>query len=216
MAAITKWGVLGSGEVARVLAKGLRSHGWQARIGSRAPEKLAAYSAGTGIEAGTFAEVAAWGEGLVLAVLGRAAEEALRLAGPQNLRGKVVMDATNPIREAPPVDGVISLFTGQDESLMERLQRSYPEARFVKAFNSVGSDLMVNPVLRGGPPSMFYCGNDDAAKREVAAVIRKFGWETADMGTAAGARALEPLCVLWCIPGFRENDWSHAFRLLRP
>ena len=210
-----RFGVLGSGQVGQVLAAGLLRHGYEARIGSRSPDKLAGFRKETGIETGDFASVASWAGGLVLAVAGRHAEEALRLAGADALAGKLVIDATNPISEEPPEDGVIRFFTGPNESLMERLQAAFPGARLVKAFNSVGNALMVNPPLPGGPPTMFYCGNDTEAKREAARVIEKFGWEGADMGTAAAARAIEPLCQLWCIPGFIENRWNHAFRLLR-
>jgi predicted dinucleotide-binding enzyme len=86
----------------------------------------------------------------------------------------------------------------------------------VKAFNSVGTALMVNPSFQDGKPTMFYCGNDEGAKKVVATIIEQFGWEGADMGTAKAARAIEPLCQLWCIPGFRENaGGNHAFRLMR-
>lgn len=152
----------------------------------------------------------------MLCVLGRGAEGALNAAGRQNLAGKLVIDTTNPIDGAPPEDGVIRVFTGPNESLMEQLQASFPEAHFVKAFNSVGSVLMVNPKLRGGKPTMFYCGNDAGSKAIVARVLEQFGWEGADMGTAKAARAIEPLCQLWCIPGFLEGDWMHAFKLLKP
>ena len=212
---MTKIGVLGSGPVAQVLAKGLKAHGYEVRIGSRAPEKLAAFGKEAGITPGTFADVAAWGEGVVLAVVGRAAEEALRLAGVASLAGKLVVDTTNPISEDPPVDGVLRFFTGPNDSLMERLQAAFPQARFVKAFNSVGNAFMVNPSFPGGKPTMFYCGNDPQAKAAVARILEQFGWEGADMGTAVAARAIEPLCQLWCIPGLRESRWTHAFKLLR-
>jgi hypothetical protein len=212
---MTKLGVLGSGPVAKVLARGLKTHGYEVRIGSRSPDKLRDFGQETGIATGTFAEVAAWGEGVVLAVTGRAAEEALRLAGPSNLRGKVVIDTTNPIGEEPPVDGVLRFFTGPNDSLLERLQAAFPEVLFVKAFNSVGNAFMVNPSFPGGRPTMFYCGNDPQAKAVVARILGQFGWEAADMGTAVAARAIEPLCQLWCIPGIRENRWAHAFKLLR-
>ena len=147
---------------------------------------------------------------------GTAAEEALRQAGAVNLSGKLVMDTTNPIDNAPPDEGVIRFFTGPNESLMERLQNASPQAHLVKAFNSVGSALMVNPSFPGGKPTMFYCGNDAKAKADAARIIEQFGWEPADMGTAKAARAIEPLCQLWCIPAFRENKWTnHAFHLLR-
>jgi predicted dinucleotide-binding enzyme len=183
-------------------------------IGSRDPAKLAEFASKSGIRAGTFAGVAGWAEGIVLAVKGSVAESALGEAGAAALAGKVVIDTTNPIAEGPPVDGVVQFFTGPNESLMERLQAAHPKARFVKAFNSVGNSRMVNPAFRGGQPSMFYCGNDDAAKADVKKVIEQFGWEPADMGRAAAARAIEPLCQLWCIPGFLQNSWTHAFKVL--
>ena len=106
------------------------------------------------------------------------------------------------------------MFTDLNDSLMERLQREFPDARFVKAFSSVGNALMVNPQLRDGRPSMFICGNDEAAKQTVAGILGQFGWDSVDMGGVEAARAIEPLCMLWCIPGFLRNEWNHAFRLL--
>lgn len=208
-------GVLGSGTVGQTLAKGLRAHGYEVQIGSRSPAKLAAFSKETKIPSGTFAAVAAWAEALVLSVLGRCAADALKEALPQNIAGKPILDTTNPISDEPPEDGVIRYFTGPNRSLMEDLQASFPQARFVKAFNSVGSGLMVNPKFQGVRPTMFYCGDDPDAKALAAKIIDQFGWEGADMGTAVAARAIEPLCQLWCIPGFRENDWTHAFHLMR-
>jgi predicted dinucleotide-binding enzyme len=209
-----KIGVLGSGDVGKTLAAGFKKHGYEVRIGTRTPSRLAEFSESSGIAAGTFGDVAAWADGLVLAVHGAAAVEALGLAGAGNVRGKIVIDTTNPIGDAPPVDGVIQFFTGPNDSLLERVQAAFPQARLVKAFNSVGSDRMVDPKYAGGKPTMFYCGNDETAKAEVARLIEQFGWEPADMGTAVGARALEPLAQLWCIPGFRENKWTHAFKVL--
>jgi 8-hydroxy-5-deazaflavin:NADPH oxidoreductase len=152
---------------------------------------------------------------VVLAVKGVVAADALRLATAANLAGKPVIDATNPISELPPVNGVLRFFTSLDESLMERLQREFPETRFVKAFNSVGNGRMVNPQFEGGKPTMFICGNDESARKIVGEILDQFGWETADMGKAEAARAIEPLCMLWCIPGFLRNEWSHAFKLLK-
>ena len=215
-AAPKRFGVLGSGDVGQVLAKGLAAAGYEVRIGSRTPGKLAPFSKKSGIPAATFKDVAEWAEALVLSVKGMAALEAIELASPKNLDGKLVIDTTDPITNDPPEDGVLRVFTGPNESLMERLQTAHPKARFVKAFNSVGAELMVHPALNGGPPTMFYCGNDAAAKAVVAKILEQFGWEGADMGSAVAARAIEPLAQLWCIPGFREDDWDHAFRLLQP
>jgi 8-hydroxy-5-deazaflavin:NADPH oxidoreductase len=108
---------------------------------------------------------------------------------------------------------VLKFFTNLDESLMERLQREFADARLVKAFNTVGNSLMVNRQFAGGKPTMFICGNDEAAKKIVSDILDQFGWEIADMGKVEAARAIEPLCTLWCIPGFL--DWTHAFKLLR-
>lgn len=207
--------VVGSGPVGQVLARGLAKHGYEVLIGSRSPDKLAAFRQETGILTGTFEEVAAWGDAIVLAVAGRSAADALALCGDDNLTGKVVIDTTNPISDEAPTDGVLHFFTNPNHSLMEQLQDAFPEARFVKAFSCVGNAYMVDPELPGGPPTMFICGNDTAAKSDVTELLRAFGWDVEDMGTALAARAIEPLCQLWCIPGFRENRWSHAFRLLR-
>ena len=124
------------------------------------------------------------------------------------------MDATNPIEDAPPIHGVLQFFTNRNESLMEQLQQEFLSAKFVKAFNSVGAASMVNPLFTGGKPTMFICGNDETAKKSVDGILEAFGWETADMGGAEAARAIEPLCMLWCIPGFLHNQWTHAFKLL--
>ena len=211
-----KIGVLGSGDVARVLASGFLKHGHKVTIGNRTPDKLADWATENPAgQTGTFADAAAFGELLVLAVKGSVASAALRLAGADNLAGKTVVDACNPIADAPPVNGVLIFFGTYNESLMERLQSAFPGAHFVKAFNSVGAPSMVNPQFPGGKPTMFICGNNDAAKKQVSGILDQFGWETADMGGAEAARAIEPLCMLWCIPGFLRNEWNHAFKLLK-
>jgi predicted dinucleotide-binding enzyme len=210
-----KVAILGSGMVAKTLAGGFLKHGHEVVLGTRTPAKLADWAKqNPKARTGNFADAARSAEIVVLAVKGTVAVEALRAAGAANLSGKTVVDATNPIADSPPVNGVLKFFTSLDESLMERLQREFANARFVKAFNSVGNALMVNPQLKGGKPTMFICGNDDAAKKTVGAILDQFGWDTADMGKAEAARAIEPLCILWCIPGFLRNDWAHAFKLL--
>jgi predicted dinucleotide-binding enzyme len=210
-----KVGVLGSGDVAKVLGGGFVRHGHDVMMGTRDAAKLADWAKQNPKgKVGSFADAAKFGELVVLAVKGTVAADALRAAGAANLAGKPVIDATNPIADAPPVNGVLKFFTGHDDSLMERLQREFPAARFVKAFNSVGNARMVNPQYAGGKPTMFICGNDDAAKQTVRGVLDQFGWETADMGKVESARAIEPLCMLWCVRGFLRNEWGHAFKLL--
>lgn len=209
--------VLGSGVVGQVLADGFLKHGHTVRRGSRDAAKLADWAAAAGARAsaGTFADTAAWADLVVLAVKGSAAETVLDQTGPANLAGKVVIDATNPIADAPPDHGVLRYFTAANESLMERLQARVAAARFVKAFSCVGNAFMVNPQFEGGPPTMFICGDDADAKRVVTGLLDAFGWATEDMGTVHAARAIEPLCQLWCLPGLTGKGWRHAFKMLR-
>jgi 8-hydroxy-5-deazaflavin:NADPH oxidoreductase len=210
-----KVGIIGSGDVARMLGGGFLKMGHDVMLGTRAPAKLAEWvKKNPKSRVGSFADAAKFAELAVLAVKGAAAEDALRAAGAAHLAGKPVIDTTNPIADAPPENGVLKFFTNLDDSLMERLQREFENVLFVKAFNSVGHACMVNPQFKGGKPTMFICGNDDSAKRTVSEILDRFGWETADMGKAEAARAIEPLCILWCIPGFLRNDWNHALKLL--
>jgi predicted dinucleotide-binding enzyme len=210
-----KIGILGSGIVGQVLATGFLKHGHEVMVGTRTPAKLADWARqNPSGRTGDFDATARSADVVVLAVKGTVAADALRAAGAANLAGKTVIDATNPIADAPPTNGVLPFFTDFKESLMERLQREFAAAKLVKAFNSVGNTCMVNPQFKGGKPTMFICGNDDAAKKTVAGILDQFGWETADMGKVEAARAIEPLCMLWCIPGMLRNDWVHAFKLL--
>jgi len=210
-----KVGVLGSGDVAKVLATGFLKHGHDVMMGTRSAAKLTDWETKnpTG-RVGSFDAAAKFADLVVLAVKGTAAAAALRAAGAQNLTGKPVIDATNPIADAPPRNGVLSFFTNLNESLMEILQTEFQDALLVKAFNSVGNARMVNPQFEGGKPTMFICGNDDGAKEAVTGILDQFGWETADMGKVEAARAIEPLCMLWCIPVFIRNQSTHAFKLL--
>ena len=211
-----KIGILGSGSVATTLGAGFVKHGHEVMLGTRDAAKLADFAKETPkAKIGSFADAAKFAEVVVLAVKGTVAESAIQLAGAANLKGKPVIDATNPIADAPPDQGVLKYFTDMNKSLMEILQAKVPDAHFVKAFNSVGSAAMVNPSFKGGKPTMFIAGNDAAAKTTVTTILEQFGWESEDLGPAAAARAIEPLCILWCIPGFVKNDWFHAFKLLR-
>lgn len=213
-----KTGIIGSGIVGQVLARAFHQEGHTVSLGTRNPDKeelIKFRKENPGIRISTFQEAAAGSDWIVLATGGSVTEEAIALAGPANFAGKLVMDATNPIAKAPPVNGVLQFFTGPNESLMEKLQSLLPEAKLVKVFNSVGNAFMYKPSFPGGTPTMFICGNDDEAKKTVAAILESFGWESADMGKVEGARAIEPLCMLWCIPGMLRNEWQHAFKLLK-
>ena len=213
-----KVGILGSGIVGRVLASAFLSEGHSVMLGTRnisKDEVTKWQNENSGGLLGSFQETAQFAEIVVLAVSGLAVEDAIKLAGHEHFFEKTVIDATNPIAAVPPDNGVLKFFTTLENSLMERIQQILPEARLVKAFNSAGNAFMYKPKFPGGTPTMFICGNDDGAKKTVTEILTSFGWETEDMGKAEAARAIEPLCILWCIPGFIRNQWTHAFKLLK-
>jgi 8-hydroxy-5-deazaflavin:NADPH oxidoreductase len=213
-----KIGIIGSGIVGQVLGNAFLKEGNDVMLGTRDVSKPEVQKWATDNKSGKvggFKETSKFGEVLVLAIGGSVAENAIKLAGIENFSKKVIIDATNPIAAAPPVNGVLKFFTDVNESLMEKLQKLVPDANFVKAFNSVGNSYMYKPKFSGGTPTMFICGNDDAAKKEVKNILDRFGWETEDMGKMEAARAIEPLCMLWCIPGLLFGRWNHAFKLLK-
>src|SRR3954464_485291 len=185
-----KIGIIGSGPVGRTLASAFLQEGYEVMLGSRDPLKAEIVKWKTenpmGIT-GDFQHTATFAELIVLAVSGLVATNAIQIAGPNNFYGKIVIDTTNPIAKDPPADAVLKFFTDLNESLMEKLQKKWPPIKFVKAFNIVGNGLMYKPNFNGIKPTMFMCGNDADAKKEVADILDLFGWETEDMGVAAAA-----------------------------
>ncbi|GAB2836778.1 NADPH-dependent F420 reductase [Ferruginibacter profundus] len=213
-----KIGIIGSGIVGLVLGSAFLKEGHEVLLGTRDVTKAEVIQWKTEnakAQTGSFANAAAFADIIVLATSGSVTANAIELAGKENFAGKIVIDATNPIAAAPPVNGVLQFYTDQNDSLLQQTQRLLPEARLVKAFNSVGNAVMYKPDYGSIKPSMFICGNDDSAKKTVTEILTSFGWETEDMGKAEAAGAIESLCVLWCIPGFKNNEWTHAFKLLR-
>jgi hypothetical protein len=211
-----KIGILGTGDVGRVLGAGFAALGHEVMIGSRDPQKAEVKGwlekAGAKASAGTFAEAAAFGDMAVLATLWTGTENALKLAGPQNLIGKTVIDTTNPLDFST---GAPRLSLGHSDSAGEKVQGWLPQSKVVKAFNHVGNAHFVKPQFPDGPPTMFICGNDAGAKKTVTGILEGFGWSVIDIGGIEGSRLLEPLAMLWIMYGFRTNTWSHAFKLLR-
>jgi len=210
-------GVLGTGEVGRRLATGFSSRGHDVMIGSRDPgntglrEWLSAD--GAGIRAGTFAQAAAHGELLVLAVLGNAAEQVIADVGAANFSGKVVIDAMNPLDFSGGFPPKLSI--SGDDSLGERVQRALPEAKVVKAFNTIGNPYFVDPKFSDGTPTMLIAGEDDGAKRTVRDALADFGWvDTVDIGGIDGSRELEAICIAWVKIGGARGAWDHGFKLL--
>ena len=207
-------GVLGSGDVGKVLAAGFASLGHEVTIGSRDPEKLREWaSASARVSAGTFADAASFGDILVIATLGTGTLDAIKLAGLDAFDGKVLIDATNPLDFSK--GGAPTLFVGTTDSLGEQVQRLIPKARVVKAFNTVGNAHMIHPQFPGGPPDMFLCGNDAEGKKIVSQICEAFGWGVVDIGGIEGSRYLEPMCMTWVLYGVRNSSWNHAFKLLR-
>jgi predicted dinucleotide-binding enzyme len=204
-----KAGILGSGAVAKALAKGFVSIGYEVKMGTGNRSKLEKVP---DVAVGSFEEAADFGDIIVLAVKGMIASDLLKKC---NVAGKTVIDTTNPISEIPPVNGVIQYFTKQNDSLGAIIQRENPQANIVKAFNSVGNNCMVNPHFGNEKPTMFICGNNDQAKSEVKEILTAFNWETEDLGKIEAAAPIEALCQLWCISGFLENRWNQAFRFLK-
>lgn len=213
-----KIGIIGSGIVGRVLGNAFLQEGSEVMLGTRNPAKKEAVEwqeQNTRGRLGSFEDAAVFGDVLIVATKGSVVLAALDQAGVQHFSNKILIDTTNPIGDGPPVHGVLPFFTSTDASLMESIQKHLPEARVVKAFNSVGNGLMYRPALPGGKPSMFICGNDSTAKETVRQILDRFGWETEDLGMVEAARAIEPLCMLWCIPAILNNSWNHAFKLLK-
>ena len=214
-----KIGIIGSGDVGRRLADGFIELGHQVKIGSRDPNqsKITEWIDKHDKEkasAGTFAETASFGELVVLATLWEGPADAIQLSNSKNLVKKIVIDVTNPLdftKGMPP-----RLALGHTDSAGETVQRMLSDSKVVKAFNIVGNPHMIHPDFPGGKPTMFICGNDEAAKKIITDdILSKFGWETIDIGGIEGSRVLEPIALLWILHYFRTGNGNHAFKLLK-
>jgi len=193
-------GILGTGNVGSRLGTKLVSLGNEVRMGSRtAPNPKAAEWAklnGSKASAGTFADAAKFGDVVFNCTAGSVSLEALKLAGASNLGGKVLVDVANPLdfsKGTPP-----TLTVCNTDSLGEQIQREFPGARVVKALNTMGNEVMVNPGLVPGEHDTFVCGNDPQAKAEVVEILRSFGWKSPiDLGDITAARGLEMVLPIW-------------------
>ncbi|MEJ0011372.1 MAG: NAD(P)-binding domain-containing protein [Bauldia sp.] len=213
-----KIGIMGTGDVGRALGRGFVTLGHDVRMGARTAghEKALAWASEMGSRAseGTFADAAKFGELLVFATLGTANPEVVKLAGAANFAGKVVIDATNPLDFSggfPP-----DLNPKGNDSGGETLQRAIPDARVVKAFNTVGNVFMFKPQMEGGPPDMFIAGDDAEAKKTVTKILADFGWPSViDFGGIKASRWLEAMCIAWVLACVGTNNWRLAFKVLR-
>jgi predicted dinucleotide-binding enzyme len=200
-----KIGILGSGQVGQALARGYARHGHDVVIGTRKSDL-------EGLPVASPDQAVADADLVVLGVAGRASVE-LTGSLAHLLEGKVLVDATNPLDFST---GAPRLFVGFEDSLGEQVQKAAPGARVVKAYNTVGNSLFVDPQLPGGPPTMFIAGNDDAAKATVTQLLQDTGWEVADLGGIEASRWLEAMCMAWVTYGARTGTWNHAWKLLKP
>lgn len=210
-----KVAILGTGMVGQALARGFIGIGYEVVFGTRDPggesaRKAVAQASGAG--AATFAEAARQADFAVLATGWPGTENAVRMAGADNLKGKLLIDVTNPLDASQGVPPKLAV--GFTTSAGEMIQAWLPQSRVVKAFNTVTAGHMVDPKLAGGPPTMFIAGNDKDAKAQVLDILGKFGWESVDIGGIEGARLLEPLAMLWITYAFQNDHWTHAFKLL--
>ena len=216
MAGMKTVGVLGSGDVAKQLGRGFAARGYDVMMGTREPKKLDAWTKETKgkVAVGSFAQAAAHGAIVVLATHGAATEGVLDTVGPRSFRGKLVLDATNPLdlsHGMPP-----GLLFGLTDSLGERVQRKLADAKVVKCFSTVSNLKMVDPKFSSGPARMWICGNDAEAKRDVEALLKEFGWAGAvDVGGIDAARWLEAMVPLWVRAGLALNTWEHMLQVVR-
>jgi predicted dinucleotide-binding enzyme len=210
-----KIGIIGSGGVAQTLGSGFLEKGYEVKLGTRDEEKLADWleKAGKNASVGSFSDAANFGDVIFLCVLGEAANSAVELAGAENLKGKTVIDTTNPLDFS---EGVPPKFTAKlAASLGEQVQNALPESNIVKAFNTIGASIMVDPKFGDDTATLFIAGNDENAKAETAKLAKEFGWDVEDLGGIEQSFFIEAFASLWINYGFKNNHWTHAFKFLK-
>jgi 8-hydroxy-5-deazaflavin:NADPH oxidoreductase len=211
-----KVGIIGSGIVGQKLGLGFLKIGHEVKLGTRDTSKLNDWleSAGSKASVGSVSETAKFGEIIVLATAWTGIDNALNIAGKENFTGKVIIDVTNPLdfSQGPPPKYAAS----QGNSGGEIIQKRFPDSRVVKAFNTINAYIMINPKREEGNPDLFIAGNDDAAKKQVTSIAEEFGWQNIiDLGDISESFYLETLALLWVHYGFKNNIWTHAFKLLK-
>lgn len=210
-----KIGILGSGNVGQQLANGFLRTGHEVKIGTRDKTKLNDWLKVAGVNAsvGSFEQATNFGDVIVLATSWAGTESAINLAKKENFKYKIVIDVTNPLdfsNGAPP-----KLDSSVGHSAGERIQTWLPDSKVVKAFNTISAFIMINPKLEEGSPDLVIAGNDTSAKNTVTAFAEAFGWQNViDIGDITQSYLLEAFAMLWIIFGFKNNHWTHAFKLL--
>ncbi|MDP4114755.1 MAG: NAD(P)-binding domain-containing protein [Bacteroidota bacterium] len=210
-----KVGILGSGMVGKELGKGFIKIGYQVLIGSRDTLKLQEWkdSNGKNASTGTFSDAALFGDIVVIATNWQGTENAIKMAGLEHFRNKIVIDVTNPLKiepGAPP-----SFMSSVDHSGGGTIQGWLPGAYVVKAFNIISASTMCNPKMKEGTADLFIAGNNKESKELVAGIAKQWGWEKViDLGDISNAFFLEALAMIWINYAFKNNKWNHAFKLL--
>lgn len=224
-----KIGILGTGGVGRTLAAKLIALEHEVVIGTRNVEDTLARTAPDGmggppfkawhsqnpkVKLVKFSEAASFGEMLFLCTFGDKTSASIEMAGKQNFDNKVVIDTTNPLDFS---QGVPPKFTATlGNSLGEQIQNLIPNAKVVKAFNTIGAHIMVNPAREEGSPDLFIAGNDADAKKQFSNLAEQMGWRSViDLGNISQSFWLEANAMLWINYGFKYNNWTHAFKLLK-
>ena len=211
-----KVGILGSGDVGIQLANGFLALNHKVKIGTRDTSKQNITNwleQNSNASTGSFEETAAFGDLIIIATLWAATPDVINLSNKNNFTGKTVIDVTNPLDFSKGMPPTLSI--GHTDSAGETVQRLLPQAKVVKAFNTVGNAHFYHPNFPGGPPTMFICGNDSESKKQVTSILKDFGWETLDTGGIEASRLLEPLAMIWILHYFKTNTGNHAFKLLR-
>jgi len=224
-----KIGILGTSGVGRTLAAKFVSDENEVMIGTRDVEETLSKSQPDAmgsppykewqkinpkIKLGTFADTAKFGEMIILATFGDATKNAIDLAGKDNFNGKVVIDTTNPLDFSKGVPPGFTATLGN--SLGEQIQKHIPQAKVVKAFNTIGAHIMVSPKREEGDPDFFIAGNDDDAKKKISDIAKGWGWKgVVDLGDISKSFWLEGLAMIWIYYGSKYNSWGHAFKLLK-
>ncbi len=211
-----KIGIIGSGVVGQQLGLGFIRLGHEVRIGTRETSKLSDWQkeAGEKGTAGSFSETAKFGEIIVLATSWEGTDSAIALAGKENLSNKILIDVTNPLDFSGGVPPKLKSAPGGSGG--EKIQETLPGAKVVKAFNTISAYIMCNPKREEGMPDLFIAGNDEDAKNKVSSFAKDWGWNSIiDMGDISKAFLLEAFAQLWIEYGFKYNNWTHAFKLLK-
>jgi len=215
-----KTGILGTGMVGSTVGAKLVELGYEVKMGSRTAgnEKAAAWAKSQGAKAshGTFEDAAKFGEIVLLCTKGDATMEALKLVKPESLRGKTVIDISNPLdfsKGMPPT--LVQQYTNTN-SLAEEVQKALPGANVVKSLNIVNCQVMVNPKKSGGDPTMFVAGNSGPAKEEVKGILKQFGWsDIIDLGDITGARGMEMILPIWLRTWGATQNGYFGFKIVR-